>query len=223
MPLRFLVPRLKTVQNAYIYNTIPVIPSSKALLRNYRLCTLQNQNIMKKIILSLSVLALLAACNNASENKTASTGDTAGMAMSSGPTDTVQARKDLEKILDEMHDMFTKKDVGYIDKYMAKDGIFFGTDPGEVWNFDELRKYTAEQFKDTTIKSWEFNTVKRVIRVNGPSANMVEQFYLPGLSKKLMWRTVAHAHYENGRWLMDMLTYNAIPKNDDLRKIEQAL
>lgn len=178
---------------------------------------------MKKIVLSLSVLALLAACNNASENDTATTEDTAGMAISSGPTDTAQARKDLTTMLDSMHSAFVRKDPSYVDRYMTQDGIYMGTDPGEIYDFNGFRDFAARSFQDTTIKSWQLNVSQRIIQIHGASANLVEQYTAPGLTGKLIFRNVGHARYENGRWMMDMLTYNVIPRNEDIPKIDQAL
>ena len=177
---------------------------------------------MKKILVSFFVLLLIAACNTVPDNINATNEDSSVVDSASLPADTAQARRDLNIILDSMHNSFTRRDVSYIDRYMAKDGLFMGTDPGELLNFGEFRAYQASMFKDTTLNV-ELNIQERIIRVHGGSANLVEQYTAPGISQKLMLRNVAHARYENGRWVIDMLTYNVIPKNEDFPKIDRAL
>lgn len=177
---------------------------------------------MKNTILFFSAVLLLVACNNETTEHTAFFGGI-GTGSQTATIDTAKARKDLNKMLDNMRDEFSRKSVGYIDKYMAKDGLFMGTDPSELWNFEEMRHYTTEQFKDTNFKSFDYKVEQRIIRIHGTSANLVEQFMLPGLSSKLMFRNVAHARYEKGRWVVDMLTYNVVPKNEDFLKIEKVL
>lgn len=179
---------------------------------------------MKKIAFTLCALALLAACNNASDETTTTTGDTTMTTTTApaGPTDTAQARRDLTAILDSMHQSFTRRDASYIDRYMTEDGLYMGTDPTEILTRADFRNY-----QDTALKNPSFNPQlnvrERIIRIHGASANLVEQYMAPGLSQKVMLRNVAHARYENGRWMVDMLTYNVIPKNEDFPKIERAL
>lgn len=178
---------------------------------------------MKKIVLSLSLLALLVACNNASKDNTTATADSTGATTHTTAVDEGQARKDLTAILDSIKASFTRRDPGFVDKYMTEDGLYMGTDPGEVYNFKEFREFSEKSFKDTSVKSYEFDMSKREIRIHGTSANMVEQYRVPGFSQKLMFRNVAHARYENNRWLVDMFTFNVIPKNEDIPKIDKAL
>lgn len=179
---------------------------------------------MKKITFSLAALLLLIACNTASDETTVTDSeDTTVTTTAAGPTDTAQARRDLTALLDSMNSAFVRGDAGFVDRYTAKDGVYMGTDPSEVWTFDEYRRYSDQTFKDTAFKNFTFNVTRREIRIHGASANLVEQYYAPVYSKKLMFRTVAHARYENGRWLLDMVTYNAIPKNEDFPKMEKVL
>lgn len=177
---------------------------------------------MKKIVVSFCVILLIAACNTVPDNKNATNEDSSVVGTATLPADTVQARRDLTLILDSMHSSFTRRDVSYIDRYMATDGLFMGTDPGELLNFGDFRAYQESMFKDASLNV-ELNIRERIIRIHGGSANLVEQYTAPGITQKLMLRNVAHARYENGRWVIDMLTYNVIPKNEDFPKIERAL
>ncbi len=177
---------------------------------------------MKKFAFSFCALALIAACNTGSDNTNAKRNDTSSVSTAALPSDTAQARKDLTLILDSIHSSFTRGDASYIDRYLSQDGLYMGTDPGELLNFSELRAYQDSTFKDTTI-NLELNIMDRIIRIHGGSANLVEQYTAPGLIRKLMLRNVYHARYENGRWVIDMLTYNVIPKNEDFPKIEKVL
>lgn len=177
---------------------------------------------MKKIAVTLCALALLTACNNASDETTTTTGDTSMTTTAAGPSDTAQARRDLTAILDSMHHSFVRRDASYIDRYMTEDGLYMGTDPIEILNRTEFRRYQDSALKDPAFNP-QLNVRERIIRIHGASANLVEQYMAPGLSQKLMLRNVAHARYENGRWVVDMLTYNVIPKNEDFPKIEKVL
>jgi hypothetical protein len=177
---------------------------------------------MKKFFLFLSVLATVYACNNSSKNETNAT-DSSVVSMNTEPTDSAQAHKDLGTLMDSVDNAFKRKDISFIENYMTKDGLYMGTDPDEIQNYDEYHNYIVNAMKDTTMKSWDFNVTRRIINAKGSSAIIVEQFMFPAISNKVMLRTISHARYENNKWVIDMHSYNVIPKNADLAKIDKVL
>ncbi|HEY1112633.1 MAG TPA: nuclear transport factor 2 family protein [Chitinophagaceae bacterium] len=177
---------------------------------------------MKKNLLFLTVLALLFACNNASETGNINTEDTSPAAGNAGPADTAQARKDLNVLLDSIDNAFKRKDMAFMN-YMSKDGIYMGTDPGEIMNYDDFHNFSIQSFRDTTIKTYDFTVNRREIRIHGASANFAEQYFFPAISTKVMVRNVGHARYENNRWIVDMYTFNVVPKNEDLLRMDKVL
>jgi hypothetical protein len=177
---------------------------------------------MKKFLLFISVLVTAFACNNASKNETNAT-DSSVVAMNTEPTDSAQAHKDLGILLDSLDNAFKRKDISFVEKYMSKDGIYLGTDPEEILTYDQYHDYMVNALKDTTMKSWDFTVARRLINAKGSSAILVEQFMFPSISKKVMLRTISHARYENNRWVIDMHSYNMIPKNAEIPKIDKAL
>ena len=137
--------------------------------------------------------------------------------------DTVKSKQDLRAMDDDMHRLFKKKDINLMDKYMSKDGIYMGTDPNEIFNYNDLRNYFDKFFKDTASKLSDYTISHKNVSVHGPSAVIINQYILPDISKKVMVRNIGHARFENGNWIIDMYSWNLISKNADIPKINKAL
>ena len=137
--------------------------------------------------------------------------------------DTAKAKQELSALADEIHGLLKKKDQRFVDAHMSKDGIYMGTDPDEVWSYETFRNYIQRAFSDSAMKISDYTISKREIRVHGNSALIIDQFMLPEISTKAMVRTISHANHENGKWTIDMYSWNLIPKNTDLQKINKAL
>lgn len=167
-------------------------------------------------------MVYLCACNDSGKTSNLVAEDSSAPGMQA-VADTAKARQELSAMADEIHSLFKKKDIAFVDKYMAKDGIYLGTDPNEILTFDELRDYEQQMFNDTSVNIPDYKISRREIVVNGPSAIIVDQYYFPDISKKVMLRNISHARHENGKWLIDMFSWNFIPKNEDVPKIDQAL
>lgn len=176
---------------------------------------------MRKYFLMAAVVIFLTACNNAGENTNDNTDS--NHVSSENTIDTVKAKQELNAIADEIHSLFKTKDMQFVDKHMAKDGIYMGTDPNEIWSFDELRNYVERGFKDTAMKISDYTISRRHIDVHRTSAVIVDQYMLPEITNKVMIRSIGHARYENGKWMFDLYSWNLVPKNEDLSKISNAL
>lgn len=172
------------------------------------------------IIFGLLLTTVFISCNNSSQTTTKSADSTQ---MGYSDLDTGKARQELNAIADDIHSYFKKKDIGFIDKYLTKDGIYVGSDPGEFFTFDEFKTSAVSQFKDTAFKISDYPVSRREIRIYGPSAVIIDQFTIPEMFNKLMARSVSHARYENGKWMLDLYTWNFILKNEDVPRIGKAL
>lgn len=137
--------------------------------------------------------------------------------------DTIQAKKDLNTLADDIHNTFKKKDISFIEKHMSRKGIYLGTDPVEILNYDAYLSYMKQMVSDTALHISDYTISRREISVNGTSALIVDQLLMPEISKKLMVRNICHANFENGKWVVDMYAWNFIAKNEDIPKIEKAL
>jgi hypothetical protein len=177
---------------------------------------------MKKIYYLVLAALLLAACNE-SDRATEQRSENNQTPTTHTSVDTAQARQDLNRLADELHGLFKKKDIAFVDRHMAKDGIYLGTDPGEILNFNEFRTYQEQMLGDTAVRIPDYKIERREIVVHGTSAVIIDQYFFSDLSEKMMVRNIYHARHEDGKWLVDMFSWNFIPRNEDLEKINRAL
>lgn len=177
---------------------------------------------MRKIIFPVIAMMLLLACTE-SDKPTSQVAEDNSTPVTQAVVDTAKARQDLNAMADDIHNLFKKKDIAFVDKYMAKDGIYLGTDPTEILTYDEFRDYEQQMFSDTALKIPDYKIARREIVVNGPSAIIIDQYFFPDISEKVMLRNISHARHENGKWMVDMFSWNFIPKNEDVPKINKAL
>ena len=173
---------------------------------------------MKRIL--LPAIVILLACN---QNEQADVLVKESQQTGIETLDTVQAKKDLNTMADDIHSTFKKKDISFIEKHMSKNGIYLGTDPVEILNYDEYLSYMKQMVSDTALHISDYTISRREITVNGTSALIVDQLIMPEISKKLMVRNICHANMENGKWVVDMYAWNFIAKNEEIPKIEKAL
>jgi hypothetical protein len=76
---------------------------------------------------------------------------------------------------------------------------------------------------DTAQHISDYKISRREISINGASAMIVDQLYIPEISKKLMLRNICHAQLENGKWVVDMYAWNFVVKNEEVPKIDKLL
>ncbi|MGZ3853071.1 MAG: nuclear transport factor 2 family protein [Flavisolibacter sp.] len=174
---------------------------------------------MKRMFLPVVSVLLLTACNNSA--KVASTTDSTGSATSQ--PDTAKSKMDVSALMDAVHNGLHKNDLAAIENSMAPDALILGTDPKEIWPFSQFKDTLKKFFADTSFHGMVYNVPAHEIRVNGTSAVIIDQYQLNDLSKKVMTRNIAHARYENGKWVLDLMSWNLVPKNEDVRKIDKAL
>ena len=142
-----------------------------------------------------------------------------------------QSKTSIEAEKDAVADLFNKyysalnaKDAAILVTFLTEDALVCGTDPSEFWNKEEITELWTQSLADTTFKI-NITIDKRKIRVaeDGNSAVVVEQYILPFLSSKIPIRTVSHAVETNDKWMIDFMSFNLIPKNEDISKLNKAL
>lgn len=190
----------------------------------WKTCYLEtkSENNMKNVYYLVLAIMLLAACSE-SDRTTEQHLESNQSPTTQTAVDTARARQDLNTLADEIHRLFKKKDIAYIDEHMAKDGIFLGTDPNEILNFNDYRAYHEKMLGDTALNIPDYKIERREIVVHGTSAVIIDQYFFPDISEKMMLRNIYHARHENGKWLVDMFSWNFIPRNEDVERINRTL
>ncbi|HET9431425.1 MAG TPA: nuclear transport factor 2 family protein [Chitinophagaceae bacterium] len=174
---------------------------------------------MKRIL--IPAMAILLACNQSEQTREQEMKE--GKQSLTEALDTVQARKDLNTMADDMHSTFKKKDISFIEKYMSRNGIYLGTDPVEILNYNDYVSYMQKLVSDTALHISDYTISRRDITINGTSALIIDQLYMPEISKKLMLRNICHANFENGKWVVDMYAWNFLAKNEEIPRIDKAV
>jgi tetratricopeptide (TPR) repeat protein len=126
--------------------------------------------------------------------------------------------------LDKYDSAFKAKDAPAVIALLAGDGLFCGTDPSEIWNKKQISDGWTQAFADASLMI-DFTVDQREIMVaeDENSAIAIEQFYFKVFSPNIMWRVIFHAVKSGEDWKLDFISWNFIPKNEDIEKINKAL
>jgi uncharacterized protein (TIGR02246 family) len=150
--------------------------------------------------------------------------------LASGQTSkTIQVDFETEKaavadLFDKYYSAINAKDAATSATFLTEDVLVCGTAPSEFFNKEQITDAWTQSFADTTL---EINITigKREIRVadDGSSAIVVEQYIFPFISSKIHIRTVSYAVKTNDKWMIDFMSFNFIPKNEDISKLNKAV
>lgn len=126
--------------------------------------------------------------------------------------------------LDKYDSAFKAKDAPAVIALLAGDGLFCGTDPSEIWDKKQISDGWTQAFADKSMMI-DFAVDKREIMVaeDENSAIAIEQFYLRTISPNIMFRVIFHAFKSGEDWKLDFISWNFIPKNEDIEKINKAV
>jgi len=140
------------------------------------------------------------------------------------PVDTAAAKVAVTAVLDMYNSAMKAKDVNALMKLLTDDGLYCGTDSKELLNKADLSNMMNQSFADTTLVI-DYSIDKREIRIaaDGNSAIAVEQMFFKAFSQKMPIRMVYHLIKNNDNWLFDFISWNFIPNNEDLGKLNKAL
>jgi len=165
---------------------------------------------MKKIY-CLSLLAVIVMCS--CQQKPAAV-----------PVDTEAAKTAIAALLDEFNATFKGNDASKVMVLFTDDALTLGTDPSEFFSKKQISDAWTPIMADTTINI-DYSIDRREIRVapDGKSAVVIEQIMFPLLSPKIPVRNIYHVIKPDDKWMIDFLSFNLIPKNEDLAKLNAAL
>lgn len=140
------------------------------------------------------------------------------------PVDTAAAKPAVTTVLDKYNSAFKAKDVNAIMTLLTDDGLYCGTDSKELMDKASLSNMMNQTLADTSLKV-NYSVDKREIRIaaDGNSAIAVEQMFFKAFSQKMPMRMVYHLLKNGDNWLFDFVSWNFIPNNEDLGKLNKAL
>jgi ketosteroid isomerase-like protein len=141
-----------------------------------------------------------------------------------GPVDTESAKVAVSALFDKYNSAFLAKDANTLIALLTENALACGTDPSEFWDKKQISAAWTQSFADTSLKI-SYSRDKREIRVSrdGNSAIVVEQFTFPLISPKISVRCIYYAVKYDEKWMVDFISWNLIPKNEDLAKLNKAL
>jgi ketosteroid isomerase-like protein len=140
------------------------------------------------------------------------------------PVDKEAAKVAVTALLDKYDSAFKAMDANTLIPLLAEDGLFYGTDPSEVWDTKQMSDGWTQAFADTSLK-FDYTIDKRDIRIaaDGNSALAIDQLYVKIYSPKIPWRIIFHTIKSGENWKIDFISWNFIPKNEDIEKLNKAL
>ena len=96
--------------------------------------------------------------------------------------------------------------------------------PAEFWDKKQISDMWTQAFADTSLKI-NYSIDKREIRLSsdGKSALVIEQFVMQALSQKMPVRMINHVVKTGEIWMIDFVSWNFIPRNEDIGKLNKVL
>ena len=142
----------------------------------------------------------------------------------SKPVDLATSRSEVNSLLEKYLHAWNARDANTLGALLTDDGLFCGTDPTEFLDKKTVVQGWTQAFSDSTINV-SYSVEKREIRItsDGNSAIAVEQYTMKGFMPKIQWRLVNHLVKAGDGWKFDFISWNLIPKNEDIPKLNKAL
>jgi ketosteroid isomerase-like protein len=140
------------------------------------------------------------------------------------PVDKEAAKVAVTALMDKYDAAFKAKEADTLITLLTIDGMFYGTDPSEIWDTKQISDGWTQYFADTSLKI-TYSIDRREIRVaaDGNSALVVEQYVMSVMSPNIPIRSIYHAVKAGENWMLDFISWNFIPKNEDIEKLNKAL
>lgn len=137
--------------------------------------------------------------------------------------DVAVIKHDVTRLMENFHAELMAKNVRSMMKFMAEDGLYCGTDPKEFMSKTEFSDMVSQTVEQMNIL--EYPIQKREVQIghDGQSALVVEQFVIEQFSAHMQLRLISHCLHSHHGWLIDFMSWNFIPANEDLEKINKAL
>jgi uncharacterized protein (TIGR02246 family) len=140
------------------------------------------------------------------------------------PVDTESAKAAISALFDKYNSAYKAKDTNTLLAALTDDVLVCGTDPSEFMDKKQISDGWTQAFADTSFKI-NYSIDRREIRVaaDGNSALVVEQYVMLVLSPNIPIRCIYHAVKAGENWMLDFISWNFIPKNEDIVKLNKAL
>jgi uncharacterized protein (TIGR02246 family) len=140
------------------------------------------------------------------------------------PVDTAAAKVAVTALLEKYNSAMKAKDANTLMTLLTEDGLYCGTDSKELLSKAELSKMMNQTLADTSLVM-NYAIDKREIRIasDGNSAIALEQMFFKAFSQKIPIRMIYHLVKNNDNWLFDFVSWNFIPNNEDLGKLNKVL
>lgn len=134
------------------------------------------------------------------------------------------AKVAVASLMDKFNSAFKAKDVPKLMALLTEDGMFSGTDPSEIWDMKQTLVGFEQGFADPSIViDYKVDRREMLIAEDGNSAVAMEQFYFKLISPKMACRVIYHAVKSGENRKFDFISWNFIPRNEDIGKINKAL
>lgn len=140
------------------------------------------------------------------------------------PVDTQAEKAAISALFDKFSTAFKGKDTFTLIASLTEDVLACGTDPAEFWDKKQISDGWTQAFADTSLKI-DYSIDKREIRLSsdGNSALVIEQFVMKAISQKMPVRMINHVVKKGEAWMIDFISWNFIPRNEDIGKLNKAL
>lgn len=170
---------------------------------------------MKNLLFFFLCCLLLNSCQPAAE-----TPESTAETVLEAPIDLAKAESEVKATMSQFHQTLKDKDATAMGALLSENGLFCGTDPGELWGKADLVKTMGEMAEAEELQfDYTVNTQKIRVAADGQSAVVLEQMTIDFISPHIPVRQVYQLKKSDGQWLMDFSSVALIPINEDLAKI----
>ena len=138
------------------------------------------------------------------------------------PVDIEAEKAALNEVMDKLDSAAEEEDRTVFVSLLTEDALFCGTDPSEFWNKQEFVDLN-QQDSDDSASEWEYIGDRKLkVAPDGNSAIVVTQL-MTAWSPKIPLRMVYHFVKTNDGWMILFCNIAFIPKNEDIKKINEAI
>ncbi len=128
-----------------------------------------------------------------------------------------QRPDDQIRIVDDFYKKITGRDSAGLIQLMAENARMYGTDPGEDWNLEEIKRYIGEKTRDTTQKA-VFTVKKREVRVLNDIMYVVDVVDVSTIA--VPFRIVSIIEKREGKQKILLAEFSVLVWNEDIRELE---
>lgn len=145
-----------------------------------------------------------------------------GQTSNTGTVDIEAEKAALNKLIDEFESAMKADDVSTFVSFIDEDALICGTDPSEFWNKQQFIDLLARNPNNPLPDPKYIGDRKIKVAPEGNSAIAVTQIIL-GWSPKIQLRQVYHFIKTNDNWMIFFSNIAFIPKNEDIKKLNEAI